>query len=79
VRHKFKLIFLEVSAKNKALFFFKSLQEQNITSPLTEVSDAYGSYGSYGSSLEILTFLADEDEPDVLLYGHIPLTPKMNW
>ena len=59
MRHKFELIFLEVSAKNKALFFFKSLREQNITS-LTGVSDAYGSYGSYGSSLGILKFFADE-------------------
>ena len=53
------LIFLEVSAKNKALFFFKSLREQNITSPLTGVSDTYGSYGSYGSSLGILNFFDD--------------------
>ena len=60
MRHKFELIFLEVSAKNKAHFFFKFLREQNITSPLTGVSDAYGSYGSYGSSLEILKFFADE-------------------
>ena len=59
MRHKFKLIFLEVSAKNKALFFFKSLWEQNITSPLTGGSDAYGSYGSYGSSLGILKFFVD--------------------
>jgi len=59
VRHKFELIFLEVSAKNKALFFFKSLREQNITSPLMGVSDAYGSYGSYRSSLGILKFFAD--------------------
>jgi len=59
VRHKFELIFLEVSAKNKALFFFKSLQEQNITSPPTGVSNAHGSYGSYGSSLGILKFFAD--------------------
>ena len=59
VRHKFELIFLEVSAKNKALFFLKSLRKQNITSPLTGVSDAYRSYGSYGSSLGILKFFAD--------------------
>ena len=59
MRHKFELIFLEVSAKNKALFFFKSLREQNITSPLTGVSDAYRSYGSYGSSLGILKNFAD--------------------
>jgi len=59
VRHKFELIFLEVSAKNKALFFFQSLQEQNITSPLTGVSDTYWSYRSYGSSLGILKFFAD--------------------
>jgi len=59
VRHKFELIFLEVSAKNKELFFFKSLQEQNITSPLTGVSNAYGSYRSYGSFLGILKYFAD--------------------
>ena len=59
MRHKFELIFLVVSAKNKALFFLKSLQEQNITSPLTGVSNAYRSYGSYGSSLGILEFFAD--------------------
>ena len=59
MRHKFELIFLEVSAKNKALFFLKSLREQNITSPLMGVSDAYGSYGSYGSSLGILKFFAN--------------------
>ena len=52
------------------IFFFKSLWEQNITSPLTGVSDAYGSYRSYGSSLGILNFFADgctiqRDEYDV--------------
>ena len=60
MRHKFELIFLEVSAKNKALFFFKkSLWEQNITSPLIGVSDTYGSYGSYRSFLGILKFFPD--------------------
>jgi len=59
MRHKFELIFLEVSAKNKVHFFFKSLQEQNITSPFTGVSDTYRSYGSYWSSLGILKFFAD--------------------
>ena len=41
-------------------FFSKSLQEQNITSPLTGVSDAYGSYGSTGSSFR---FFADVVPP----------------
>ena len=59
VRHKFELIFLEISAKNKTHFFFKSSQEKNITSPLTGVSDAYESYGGYSSFLGILRFFAD--------------------
>jgi len=47
VRHKFELTFLEVSAKNKHLFFFKSLREQNITSPLTGVKEPIGALGSF--------------------------------
>jgi len=40
-------------------FFFKSLREQNITSPLIGVRDAYRSYGSCKSTQRILNFVAD--------------------
>jgi len=46
MRHKFALTFLKVLAKNKQLFFSKSLQKQNITSPLTGVKEPMGALGS---------------------------------
>jgi len=77
VRHKFELIFLEVSAKNIGLFFFKSLREQNITSPLTAVSDAYESHRRYGNSVGILKIIADDDHPVPGLGGDLPIPASM--
>ena len=58
MRHKFELTLLEVSAKNKQLFFFKSLREQNITSPLTGVKEPIGSLGSFFDFLPMSVMVA---------------------
>jgi len=76
VRHKFELIFLEVSAKNKALFFKKSLWEQNITPPLMGDYNAYGSYRNSGSSLGILKFFANVHAGYVTIVGYTKFKEK---
>ena len=76
------LYFSRFQLKIKHFFFLKSLREQNITSALMGVSDAYGSYGSYGSSLGILKFFADVGKSSLpfdirLCCGSIQLRPNL--
>ena len=76
VRHKFELTFLEVSAKNKQLFFFKSLPEQNITSALTGVKEPIGALGSFFNFLLMHWPLKQPVRDTVLYQGGLPLISK---
>jgi len=66
VRHKFELTFLEVSAKNKHLFFFQILTGAKYN------FSTYGSEGANRSAGIIFRFFADEsmlktDAADILV------------